>query len=89
MVVIVPWHNNNHFIQLRGAWQFQGVYFMTLYESLAHSKRDCTYHIVFIPKGRKKNLYGQVRKYLGRGSLKNRESSNFIRSKDRKKIFLW
>ena len=24
-----------------------------------------------------------------RGSLKNRESSNFIRSKDRKKIFLW
>ena len=66
MVVIVPWHNNNHFIQLRGAWQFQGVYFMTLYESLAHSKRDCTYHIVFIPKGRKKNLYGQVRKYLGK-----------------------
>jgi putative transposase len=35
------------------------------YESLAHSKWDCKYHIVFIPKGRKKALYGQIRKYLG------------------------
>jgi len=35
------------------------------YEGLAHSKWDCKYHIVFIPKGRKKSLYGQVRKYLG------------------------
>ncbi len=39
---------------------------MTLYESLAHSKWDCTYHIVFIPKGRRKDLYGKVRKYLGK-----------------------
>lgn len=35
------------------------------YESLSHSKWDCKYHIVFIPKGRKKALYGKVRKYLG------------------------
>ena len=35
------------------------------YESLAHSKWDCKYHIVFIPKGRKKALYGNVRKFLG------------------------
>ena len=34
------------------------------YESLAHSKWDCKYHIVFIPKGRKKLLYGKIRKYL-------------------------
>jgi len=39
---------------------------MTLYESLAHSKWDCTYHIVFIPKGRRRDLYGKVRKYLGK-----------------------
>ena len=39
---------------------------MSLYESLAHSKWDCTYHIVFIPKGRRKDLYGKVRKYLGK-----------------------
>lgn len=35
------------------------------YESLSHSKWDCKYHIVFIPKCRRKNLYGQIRKYLG------------------------
>src|SRR5580704_5677266 len=35
------------------------------YESLTHSKWDCKYHIVFIPKGRKKTLYGNVRKFLG------------------------
>ncbi len=35
------------------------------YKSLTHSKWDCKYHIVFIPKGRKKVLYGKVRKYLG------------------------
>ena len=38
---------------------------MTTYESLNHSKWDCKYHVVFIPKCRKKALYGKVRKYLG------------------------
>ena len=38
---------------------------MSGYESLSHSKWDCTYHIVFIPKCRRKQLYGKVRKYLG------------------------
>ncbi len=35
------------------------------YHSLAHSKWDCKYHLVFIPKGRKKRLYGQIRPRLG------------------------
>ena len=35
------------------------------YESLSHSKWDCKYHVVFIPKGRRKVLYGQIRKYIG------------------------
>jgi putative transposase len=35
------------------------------YESLSHSKWDCKYHIVFVPKCRKKELYGKIRKYLG------------------------
>ena len=30
--------------------------------SLSHTKWKCQYHIVFIPKYRKKTLYGQVRK---------------------------
>ena len=35
------------------------------YQSLNHSKWDCKYHLVFIPKFRKKVLYGQIRKFLG------------------------
>jgi putative transposase len=38
---------------------------MSNYESLSHSKWDCTYHVVFIPKGRKRELYGKIRAYLG------------------------
>jgi len=34
-------------------------------ESLNHTKWDCMYHVVFIPKGRKKVLYGKLRKHLG------------------------
>lgn len=29
--------------------------------SLSHSKWNCKYHIVFIPKHRRKTLYGRVR----------------------------
>ena len=36
------------------------------YHSLAHSKWDCKYHLVFIPKGRRKRLYGEIRPRLGR-----------------------
>ena len=32
--------------------------------SIAHTKWNCTYHIVFIPKYRKKVFYGQMRKDL-------------------------
>lgn len=35
------------------------------YESLSHSKWDCKYHLVFIPKFRRKVLYGEVRRFLG------------------------
>ena len=35
------------------------------YESLSHSKWDGKYHVVFIPKGRKKALYGKSRGFLG------------------------
>ena len=38
---------------------------MSDYGSLAHSKWDCKYHVVFIPKYRKKQLFGKVRSYLG------------------------
>jgi putative transposase len=35
------------------------------YKSLSHTKWDCKYHIVFIPKKRKKVIYGNLRDYLG------------------------
>ena len=35
-----------------------------LYQSLSHSKWDCKYHIVFIPKHRRKTLYADIRKFL-------------------------
>ena len=38
---------------------------MERYESLHHTKWDCKYHLVWIPKYRKKVLYGQLRKELG------------------------
>lgn len=33
--------------------------------SLSHSKWECNYHVVFIPKCRRRVLYGQLRKHLG------------------------
>ena len=35
------------------------------YESLNHTKWECKYHIVFIPKCRRKKLYQQLRQDLG------------------------
>jgi len=35
------------------------------YESLNHRKWDCKYHVVFIPKWRRKALYVELRRYLG------------------------
>lgn len=34
-------------------------------ESLSHSKWECKYHVVFIPKYRRRVLYGQLRSHLG------------------------
>src|SRR5437764_227292 len=38
---------------------------MDEFESLSHSRWECKYHTVFIPKGRRKALFGQHRPYLG------------------------
>jgi len=35
------------------------------YKSLSHTRWDCKYHIVFIPKKRKKQIYGSIRQYFG------------------------
>jgi len=38
---------------------------MDEFDSLSHTKWDCKYHVVFIPKCRRKTLYGELRKHLG------------------------
>ena len=38
---------------------------MDEFESLSHTKWECKYHVVFIPKFRRKVLYGQLRNHLG------------------------
>ena len=35
------------------------------YQSLSHSKWDCKYHVVFVPKRRRKVIFGQTRRQLG------------------------
>ena len=38
---------------------------MDEYESLSHSRWECKYHVVLIPKCRRKTLYVSLRKHLG------------------------
>ncbi len=33
--------------------------------SLSHTRWECKYHVVFIPKYRRKTLYGELRRHLG------------------------
>ena len=37
---------------------------MDEFESLSHTKWDCKYHVVFIPKRRRKTLYAELRRHL-------------------------
>ena len=36
------------------------------YQSLSHTRWQCKYHVIFIPKYRRRKLFGVVRKELGR-----------------------
>jgi len=38
---------------------------MEMQESLKHTVWDCKYHVVWIPKYRKKTVYGELRRELG------------------------
>lgn len=38
---------------------------MDKYEKLSHTKWECKYHVVFIPKCRRRTLYEQLRQHLG------------------------
>lgn len=36
---------------------------MKKYQSFSHTRWDCKYHVVFIPKGKKRLIFGKARKY--------------------------
>ena len=38
---------------------------MNDFQSLSYTTWDCKYHLIWIPKCRKKVMYGQLRKHLG------------------------
>jgi putative transposase len=38
---------------------------MKEYQSLSHTRWECKYPVVFIPKRRKKRLFGVLRRHLG------------------------
>ncbi len=50
-----------------------------LYQSLSHSRWDCKYHVVFVPKRRRKVLFGKTRRHLGEifHALAGRRSARF------------
>lgn len=52
------------------------------YESLSHSAWDCKYHVIFIPKCRRKALYVRLRPHLGEvfRSLANQKEARKITS---------
>jgi len=49
-------------------------------KSLSHSRWECKYHIVFIPKYRRKILFGEIRRELGETfrSLARRKESEVL-----------
>jgi len=38
---------------------------MDKFEGLSHTAWDCKYHVIFIPKRRRRTLYGELRRHLG------------------------
>ncbi len=38
---------------------------MKEYQSLSHTRWDCKYHVVFIPKRRKKRIFGVLKRHFG------------------------
>ena len=53
---------------------------MDEYQSLSHTVWDCKYHVVWIPKYRRKTLYEQLRKNLGHvlRELARQKESNIL-----------
>lgn len=53
---------------------------MKEYQSLSHTRWDCKYHVVFIPKCRKSKIFGALRRHLGEifHELASRKESKIV-----------
>lgn len=53
---------------------------MKEYQSLSHTRWDCKYHVVLIPKRRKKSIFGKLRKHIGEvlHDLANQKESKIL-----------
>jgi putative transposase len=49
-----------------------------VYQSLAHSKWDCKYHVVFVPKRRRKAIFGKSAVNWGRFSMRWRNECQIL-----------
>ena len=50
-----------------------------LYQSLSHSKWDCQYPVVLVPKQRRKLIFGQARRQLGAILGWRKQFASFLR----------
>ena len=59
----LQWYNNSLSAALRKELE---EFFMNNKESLAHTSWNCKFHIVFAPKYRRREIYGALRRDIGR-----------------------
>jgi hypothetical protein len=52
-------------IEVSRQTHFKESFTMDEYGSPSHGRWECEYHVVFIPKCRRKELYGQLRERFG------------------------
>jgi hypothetical protein len=57
--------DNRHPPNRRARWRVLPTAAMERLNTASHTQWECKYHVVFIPKCRRKVLYGELRQYLG------------------------
>ena len=60
-----PFRESVSYEAVADEWRLPINHMSEMYQSLSHTKWDCKYHVVFVPKRRRKVLYGSIRKALG------------------------
>src|SRR5262249_5017285 len=61
--------------------QLVGGSMSDVYQSLAHSKSDCKYHVVFVPKRRRKVIFGMAREGRAQATARQVKYPNIASTK--------